>query len=1034
MRRTAAALASLALAAWAVARPPATGADAPARKPRTLWDLAPVSAFLEAHRAGDEAAMARIAGGGDVDAVALAYGVWLASLPASGGAPAPAASSAPRAVARLAAFGPPREEVEGLVAAWTSLSSEAVDAERRAAAGAASDSAPGQPPDGAAARRSPTGPWEAYRAADFLEKGRGDPSDVSRAFLAARDAARALPWPDLAAKSLQSLAGFEMRRARYAQAEGRLDEALGLGYRALTPFRRALVLSSRAETRKRREAYEAAHEDAGEARRIFLSLGDRARAASQLAAVARILVDQYRDAEARATAEKARAECLETGSAVEAARMLAMLGLLDYREARLSSCLAREERALAEAEATGDAGLLAQVLGNLGEQEALAGYAERARAHVERSRGIQEARGDRVGALRSVYRLAEVQLGSGDLDGALRTSRSGTEAARALGLWRAESQSRFQTGEVLVRLGRLEEALEGFRELARFHAEAGRQGHAAYADERAASTLVRLGRAAEAARSIEAATAALDRWDNALYAASAHATHGRVLAATGKPAEALAQFARALEGRRRSAGGFGETDPEARAIVVRDVVDPAVSAALALARASTPEAAAAAFPFLEAARASILAEALANRDAFVAARLSPELAALERESRRRVEAALSRGSSEAGTAPAAGGGDLGEAYRLREEALSRIGREARDALAWIEPPRPSLAEVRAALAPGEALVEYHAAGDDLAALVATREEAALVDLGSSKGLDGKVHAWVDLLSAPGSSEAALSAALYDRLLRPLEPRLSGAKRLLVAPDGALAFAPFAALARVEGGSSKRVAERLETVLVPSATTLVLLRREAAGRSRGRGVVAVGDPAPAPGADPLPASAEEAKAVAAMHPEDARTLLVGAGATVAAVREALARAPARLATLHLAAHGVFDADHPRLSGLVLAGGARLDFDELSAWRAPADLAVLSACETARGRLRAGEGVLGLARPFFLAGCPRVVVSAWRVSDRSSLAFMTRFHEGVAKSGLAPAAALRAAQADALARGGEGAHPFHWAAYSLWGLPE
>jgi CHAT domain-containing protein len=174
-------------------------------------------------------------------------------------------------------------------------------------------------------------------------------------------------------------------------------------------------------------------------------------------------------------------------------------------------------------------------------------------------------------------------------------------------------------------------------------------------------------------------------------------------------------------------------------------------------------------------------------------------------------------------------------------------------------------------------------------------------------------------------------------------------------------------------------------------------------------------------------------VAALHPEDARTVLVGAAATVEALRGTLARAPGRLATLHLAAHGVFDSEHPRLSGLVLAGGGRVDFDEVCAWRVPADLTVLSGCETARGRLRTGEGLLGLPRPFFVAGCPRVVVSAWRVADRSTPPFMTRLHEARVKRGLGSAAALREAQVEALADPAR-SHPFHWAAFALWGLPE
>jgi CHAT domain-containing protein len=100
--------------------------------------------------------------------------------------------------------------------------------------------------------------------------------------------------------------------------------------------------------------------------------------------------------------------------------------------------------------------------------------------------------------------------------------------------------------------------------------------------------------------------------------------------------------------------------------------------------------------------------------------------------------------------------------------------------------------------------------------------------------------------------------------------------------------------------------------------------------------------------------------------------------------------------------------------------------------PADLVVLSACETAKGRTYGGEGVLGLTRAFMLAGAPRVIVSLWKVDDEATRALMTKFYE-VWNAGKAPAAALREAQA--FVRGQEKwKHPKYWAAWTLWGLPE
>ncbi len=57
---------------------------------------------------------------------------------------------------------------------------------------------------------------------------------------------------------------------------------------------------------------------------------------------------------------------------------------------------------------------------------------------------------------------------------------------------------------------------------------------------------------------------------------------------------------------------------------------------------------------------------------------------------------------------------------------------------------------------------------------------------------------------------------------------------------------------------------------------------------------------------------------------------------------------------------------------------------------ADLVVLSACETARGRVAAGEGVIGLMWAVFVAGSPATLVSQWQVDSASSTALMVAFH--------------------------------------------
>jgi CHAT domain-containing protein len=100
---------------------------------------------------------------------------------------------------------------------------------------------------------------------------------------------------------------------------------------------------------------------------------------------------------------------------------------------------------------------------------------------------------------------------------------------------------------------------------------------------------------------------------------------------------------------------------------------------------------------------------------------------------------------------------------------------------------------------------------------------------------------------------------------------------------------------------------------------------------------------------------------------------------------------------------------------------------------ADLAVLSACETARGRFGAGEGMIGLSWAMFIAGVPSIVVSQWKVESASARDLMINFHRQALTS---PAAAKSKAEALRqaalkLMKNSETRHPFYWAGFVLVG---
>ncbi len=141
-------------------------------------------------------------------------------------------------------------------------------------------------------------------------------------------------------------------------------------------------------------------------------------------------------------------------------------------------------------------------------------------------------------------------------------------------------------------------------------------------------------------------------------------------------------------------------------------------------------------------------------------------------------------------------------------------------------------------------------------------------------------------------------------------------------------------------------------------------------------------------------------------------------------------------VHIATHGLLDAERPQFSGLVLSlvGNANGDdgflrTDEIFNLRLGSPLVMLSACETGLGKQVKGEGVIGLTRAFMYAGAPTVGVSLWSVADRSTATLMTDFYKRLL-AGVPPSTAMRAAQQQMIA-GKRYSAPFYWAPFVLNG---
>jgi CHAT domain-containing protein len=127
--------------------------------------------------------------------------------------------------------------------------------------------------------------------------------------------------------------------------------------------------------------------------------------------------------------------------------------------------------------------------------------------------------------------------------------------------------------------------------------------------------------------------------------------------------------------------------------------------------------------------------------------------------------------------------------------------------------------------------------------------------------------------------------------------------------------------------------------------------------------------------------------------------------------------------------VLDTDRPERTEIVLSGGS-LRVRDIYGMKLGAEMAVLSACQTALGKEMKREGLMSLTRAFQQAGVKRVVASLWKVDDRATAELMKHFYTEMFVAKRPAAEALREAQRR-LAASRRWAHPFYWAGFVVQG---
>ena len=697
-------------------------------------------------------------------------------------------------------------------------------------------------------------------------------------------------------------------------------------------------------------------------------------------------------------------------------------------------------------------------LNNLGNLLFRLGALEEARELLEKSLPLLHDPRTEANVLVSLSRIAE-ELG--DLAKASSLTARALELQRGARYPAGEAESLRAQGLLLLESGEAAAAEKRLRESLSLYEELGRRSRAAAARLGLARALAAQGKLDAARQAYDASRQEAEALGDVGAQAAALAELGRLEHLDGKLLAARKQLEAALgllESFRSEVGGDGL---RARHFaMVRETYERYVDVLMQLHRAD-PGAGldARAFELAEQSRARGLLDVLAR--ARVDTRKG-DRGLLDRELRLRQElnakAALRLTLAD------------DESSRARRAALAReieaLTTEHRIVEARLEKGSSyesrkkhliTVSEIQALLDPQTVLLEYLLAEPRSYLWVVGPASLKAYELPGRQEIAQRARSLHEHLKDPAERDAAGQRSdlrlLAQAVLGPVLGEIAG-KRLIVVPDGALHYVPFAALQVPSEAGTVFLVEKHEIGFLPSAAVLKEIRQAGAARPRRpTSIAVVADPAydgteteprrvlkevsRGQGPAALPWTRQEAEDIAAVA-KGRRELLVFTGHE--ATRELVTSGrlePYR--ALHFATHGILDSGHPEQSGLVLSQrdskgnpiDGFLSLQDLYALRLQADLVVLSGCDTGLGRELRGEGLVGLTHGFLHAGASQVVASLWPVRDRASAELMQRFYGSMLRDGLRPAAALRAAQLDMLTNQRTWRDPYYWAAFVAQG---
>ncbi len=278
---------------------------------------------------------------------------------------------------------------------------------------------------------------------------------------------------------------------------------------------------------------------------------------------------------------------------------------------------------------------------------------------------------------------------------------------------------------------------------------------------------------------------------------------------------------------------------------------------------------------------------------------------------------------------------------------------------------------------------------------------------------------------------ASSKYVYQHLISPIASLFSSKTRLVFSKDGLLHYLPFDVLEK-EGTKDFLI----KKYAVSYAHTATMLLEKTSANPKASNILAF-----APFTKEVPETTSNDSSLNFLPASEIEVNTIGGRIYTGnlATKNQFLEQYRSHGILHFATHAQIDDQNPDRSFIAFYPDSthfRLYTNELYDLSLQnSRLVVLSACQSGKGRLAKGEGLLSLARAFLYAGCPSVVASLWNANDRSTAYISTRFHENLQKHQSLDLA-LQNAKLNYFSSeiGQELDHPYYWSHLVLIGYRE